>query len=263
MENIRDKIIWIDDWPEAMQEMLSTFFNDLWDKEIRSEIAIFGDATVSEKHISDEVFKDKINDLSLAVYSEFVAFLLSNNMNVEQLKKKYKLIYDGDYNVFESQPESDIVKDKRELYQELKDEFDNLKKDIDSITEFGKKLVDKLQLKNYKYALIDLRLTHFGNDLYNKVYDESYPLDYNDDKPLMSMILYYCLSSNSSKDSSMNPVPIIYSSYTRPKNFAERWVINYKKLFSINDDEKIEIFNRFGQGVLMKSSKTMQDILCG
>lgn len=257
-----DRILWIDDWPEAMQEMLSTFFNDLWCKDIRSEIAIFGDANVSEKNISDEVFKDKINDLSLAVYSEFVAFLLSNNMTVDDLKEKYKLIYDGEYSLFESDPESDIVKDKRKLYQDIKDKYDNLKNDIDGITEFGKELVDKLQLNNYKYVLIDLRLTHFGNDLYHKVYNESYPLENDQDKPLMSMILYYCLSINLSKDSS-NPMPIIYSSYTRPKNFAERWVINYKKLFRINDDEKIEIFNRFGQGVLMKSSKTMQDILCG
>lgn len=254
-----DKILWIDNWPEAMQEMLSTFFPELWDNNIRSEIAIFGNAITSENNLSNQVFTDKIDNLNKAAYSEFVDFLLSIDLNVDELMEKYRLIFDNDYDKFESQPQSDIVLDKRDAFQEIENEYNSFQNDKGSFTELGKKIFDRLKLNEYKYVLIDLRLTSYDNQFYNKVYNKLDSSEYDDKKPLMSMILYNYISSIYSKESS-SPKPIIYSSYTRPKKLAEEWQKKYTKIFE--NGENIEIYNRFGQGVLRENTKKLQKVLC-
>ncbi|WP_293973430.1 hypothetical protein [uncultured Ruminococcus sp.] len=252
------RILWIDDWPDAMRCMLSNVFHKLWDKKIRSEIAIFGDSTIDECSYTDSIIKTKVNELQEAAYSEFIAFLLGMaNMDDNIIKDYVPLINTEKYEDFIYNPSSDIVKNCLPQYFKIKTDYDSRK---DHFEEIEKNVCEELKLDKYDSVLIDLRLTSHDNNIFNNLFrskEEEKQEESNQEKPLLSMIIYNYISTV--MDQKNRPKVYLYSSYTEPIDFTDKWIQLYKKIY--NNSKDIEIFNRGGKEIYNKGENLVNKII--
>lgn len=249
------KVLWIDDWPGAMKGMLSGFFHRLWANHIRSEIALFGNAYVAEKNYQNNRYHEEMEKLIQATYSEFVAFLLCQNVTVENLSDYSQLICERESKIFQQDPSSDIVKDRQEVFDTIWSEYDNMNLSVEQYDSIGEKIYNELALKDYQFVLVDLRLSSYDNVFYNKVFDLPVSGIFNENKPLLSMILYHYITSNDSLEQKV----MVYSTYTRPTDLVHAWIEMYKRIF--NEDSSIDIYNRYGESVLNQDSDNLEKII--
>ncbi|MBQ3544479.1 MAG: hypothetical protein IJA34_05785 [Lachnospiraceae bacterium] len=247
-------ILWVDDWPDAMRCMLPNIFHKLWNEKVRSEIAIFGDSAKEEDKYNDIVVKNKVEELLVATYTEFIAFLLGKpNVDDEKIKEYIGLISKKNYEEFIVNPSSDIVTHFQEDYYKIKESYGKLENDFETI---GKQVYDLLHFHKYDIVLLDLRLTDADNNIYNSFYNEELKNE-SIKKPLLSMVIYNYV--NKVNEESNGPKVYLYSSYTEPIDFTKNWIDNYHEIY--NSNEEIEIFSRSGKEINGHNTNLLNIIL--
>ena len=272
-----NKILWIDDSPDAMRHMLPSMFSKLWGKKLRSEIAIFGDAHMYLSNCDHDVISIKTEELRKAVYQEFVSFLIAMPDMSDDLVKDYLPMVNensvNDLDKFLENPMSDIVNLHNDLYTDVYREYNQIQ--IQNFETIGEKIFKKLNMADYKYIMIDLLLTLKDKTFYESVYDISKPenkeiiensnekesdkkgIEKKDDstKPLMAMIIYDYISK--SNEAGM-PQAFLYTTFSEPINFVEKWKELYEKKYGEIDE--IEIYNRDGIGIFNKKNILIENL---
>gem|GEM_PF-4573144 len=274
MEN---KVIWIDDDPDAMRGVIPVIFRSLWKAKIKSEIYILGDYAKREKNIPDDAFNRKIKELNDVAFNEFISFLIDNNfMDDDKATSQYHLI-NSNKNL---KPESDIAINKNielnennkdtitdwkniileksgsngsdneqtspemlKKYRELKDAQIEKNSTVESENMYNvKSIFDRINMNDPKCVLIDLCLLEYD---YKKLTE----LVINDSGikyiiPVISMAFYYYLTEI--KRSAYKV--ILYTSFISPNDVITNWEKCYNHFFDPN--HKIKIYNRSGLCVL-------------
>ncbi len=224
------KIIWIDDIPEEMQNVITYVIASLWKSKIPSKIYIMRDTANCE-----ETTDQKIAIINELVLSTFTDFLISENYidNETVSKEWYSLIHEPkNDSVLEDSfsPTSNVLVNKINDFKKLYSSLNGSQNDISE--EYLKSFFDYQNEK--PIIMIDMCL-------YSKDYDK---LKNKSNEVIFSMSLYNFLKNKGYKT-------YMYTSYLYPNNLIEYWQEIYKKEFESNEEGivKIKFFGRDGKCV--------------
>lgn len=167
------KIVWIDDNEYTMKTVVNNLFEELWKREIKSEIYIFGDYTISESTYNKE---EAIKNLNSVTYDKFISFLINQNYINDDSKVNENWYLINSETTDKSS--ANIATDKMHILDQYKEiiigwkDFEKYDKDFKSFLEEYdlKRLVDDLIIDKKDIIMLDLCLMQ--NDL-SKLYGEN------------------------------------------------------------------------------------------
>lgn len=228
------KIIWIDDAPEEMQNVIAYIITSLWKAKIPSKIYIMGDAPNYGGTIDKNIAV--LNEL---VVGTFIDFLISENLiDDPESDNLYSLIHEPNTNQVEAEhenddasekpflPTSNVVINKINEFEELYNSFNN---DLTAISED--------YLKSFFNYQDEKPIIMIDMCLYSRDFDK---LNNRSNEVLFSMRLYNLLKNKGYKT-------YMYTSYLYPNNLIEQWKEIYAQKFEVK--EKIKFFGRNGECV--------------
>lgn len=232
------KIIWIDDKPEEMQNVIAYIFTSLWKEKILSKIYIMRDASNY-----GETIEKNIAVLNELVVGTFIDFLISENLiDDPESDNLYSLIHEPNTNQVEVEHENDDESEKPFLptsnvvinkIKEFVDFYNSFNNDKTAISEDNLKSFFNYQDKK-PIIMIDMCL-------YSRDFDK---LNNQSDAVLFSMQLYNFLKNK-------GYTTYMYTSYLYPNNLIEQWKKIYEQNFKVKEEEKkgIKFFGRNGESV--------------
>lgn len=251
---IRANVVFIDDGPEQMGSLISPIIRNLWEKEIRSSVAILGDFEKKDKNLSIEMFDESIEKLKNDIQFEFSDYMISKDCFTDaKILEYYTLInksYSGKTSDNINKIEIDVVKDYNNKYDNKDDLFTKWKTiNIEILKEYCNdnvidsnkfkqeysldRFVDQIGIK--KDFIIALDMCLLEGDL-NKLQ--------NDTKvPIFSIGLY---SSFINKDYDV----IMYTTYDCTNEMVDKWKKMCKEFY---DCKVPKFFNRRGKEIKIDS----------
>lgn len=245
----------------------------MWEKEIKSDMYIVGDFEKENSNMNDSMFNQSIKQLNELIASEFINFLIEENIINDDKKshEKYKLINNKFNNNSDEllMPTSDIAsinikgvsifdnimeswkKIDEKIFITTNDSGEE-QEDYSKISEYLKdnKLIGEtinnimanIKKESYDAIFIDMCLLKYD---YKKLRDKNnIKYKYKFMIPIFSMALY-----NAAQNSGLKAY--MYTSYTVIDNYVAYWNETYKSIFSQETiPEEIDFYNRKGKNIV-------------
>lgn len=252
-------VLWIDDSPEGMQEIIQPIIRPLWEKEIKSSIYMFGDFDASMRRSTQEVFSEQIKETNQKLQNEFINFLVDNEFNNdEDALEKYYLINDEAENwngnmkehSLAHDPLSNAVKDMTNLMKmNVVQDWDNISLTLmpsdqeenpcpEQSMNSVNKIIDLMNISGDKYDIVLLDMVLLRDDLQKlNTTVEGEPKYIC---PMLSMALYAALKARKIN-------VLMYTAYDFSSEKIIRWENTYKKIFA---EENINFYNRIGKKIV-------------
>lgn len=257
------KVIWIDDSEIAMKEVVQNIFPELWDKDIKSEIYIFGDDVDGNY---DETAA--INDLNYSVYDTFISYLIEYNLinDPDKSAEKLKLIKKDESD--SQNLKSEIVLNKKEILSQHQNEISAWRKE--------KILSDKEKKEMISCESKDFDLKKIVSEIFGKTDID----DINKDKELLCIMIDLCIIKGDYEklikdDENIYPLissglfyelsktdklVFLYSTFVSPNDAIKKWKIIFNSIYGSTEKKQISIFDRYGCTV-SQNEKTLVDLL--
>lgn len=249
---IKANVIFIDDGPNQMGLIISPLIRKLWEKEIRSSVAILGDFERKDNNLSIEMFNMSIAKLKNDILSEFSNYMISKDcFNDAQILEHYPLI-NRSYSEGKSNKvkkiEVDVVEDFNNGKDALFTKWKTINKEIlkkyytdgiINLNEFEQdysldSFVEEINIK--KDFIIALDMCLLEGDL-NKLMN-------NTELPIFSMGLYSAFKNKGYH-------VIMYTTY----DFTNEMVDNWKKIcIEFYGCEVQKFYNRTGKEIKNNSN---------
>lgn len=229
------RIIWIDDKPEEMQNVIAYVIASLWQSGILSKIYIMRDTPNYERTIDQNIAT--LNDLIVGTFTDF---LIDNGLMGDSANDElYRLIYEPDTHQDKSaHGDNDTSK---ELFLPTSNVMINKIKDFENLYSLfytNRNEITEDYLKSFFNYKDEKPIIMIDMCLYSKDFDK---LDTKSGEVIFSMHLYHLLKSKGYRT-------YMYTSYLYPNNLIEYWQQIYEKEFG-SDEEMIKFFGRDGNCV--------------
>lgn len=268
-----NKVLWIDDSPNDLAYIVAPVVKKMWEKEIKSDMYIVGDFEKENSNMNDSMFNQSIKQLNELVASEFINFLIEENIINDDKKshEKYKLINNKFINNSDEllMPTSDIAsinikgvsifdnimeswkKIDEKIFITTNDSGEE-QEDYSKISEYLKdnkligdtinNIMANIKEESYDAIFIDMCLLKYD---YKKLRDKNnIKYKYKFMIPIFSMALY-----NAAQNSGLKAY--MYTSYTVIDNYVAYWNETYKSIFSQETiPEEIDFYNRKGKNIV-------------
>lgn len=274
-------VIWIDDSPMRMENVVVPVIKPMWSYNIKSKIYILGNLESEFNNYQESECNRQIDSLNKKIKGEFFNYLYDNNITSDDdFLSKYHLINNSilpdkkpELSDIDSSIVSNIAENKNDLSTEkeldkwfkikfekekdLKEDGESLKHDTRKFRErFTKEmppieeLIEGLALDEKSVVLLDMCLVK--GDL-NKLYDSRKTTDNKDvTVPILSMKLFNELKKK-------NNNVFIYTSYDCPIDTIENWENCYKILYG---DSVEKIYNRMGKSLINNNEENLIEKIC-
>ncbi len=261
MSNNKKTVVFLDDGPNMVNEVLKTIVKRLWKKDTSVLMFFLGDFEKKESNLIPGDFEKQLSNLKLSLLNEFTNFLIdTGRFSDSEALQYYHLInshyqYDPDNINVDFNPEVNIVVDKNdEINEEIFNNFKSITEQIFTqyITEDGcfnntefvsdfsvNQIINTLELEKNTLILLDMCLLEGDlNKLECPVKNDK--LNSNYIVPILSMALYHNLINN-------NYQVIMYTSYDFTTDMIKAWLKTYSFVYGNKD---ISFYNRIGKKLI-------------
>lgn len=236
--NEQKRILWIDDSPENMNDTLHLHIKELWKKDIRSDIFIFGNYDMKYNGYDEKILDVKVKALKESVFTEFIRFYLDNQCENVEIEHYWHLINKTDYSeAKESNAESDVVINR---YSKLNNFMSKLKEKNQKTEDEIRELFDGINLSDYTHIVVDLCLTESEGKYKDKSYEKGFNGIDNNAK-LPSMEIFHYLNNYKGVRT------ILYTSFLYANQFIKVWCDLYNNLY--DNSNELVVYSRDGEAI--------------